>query len=160
MRVRAQQATADALAHRLQGHPALARVLYPSLPGCDPDGLLGTQMDGPGSMISLELAAGHDAAVTFIESLRLVTNAVSLGGVDTLAQHPASLTHRPVAPSARPGGGIVRMSIGLEHVEDLASDILAALDRATLVTQPARRQGTPPATQNSAHRDTSGVKPR
>ena len=140
VRVRAQQATADALAHRLQGHPALARVLYPSLPGCDPDGLLGTQMDGPGSMISLELAAGHDAAVTFIESLRLVTNAVSLGGVDTLAQHPASLTHRPVAPSARPGGGIVRMSIGLEHVEDLASDILAALDRATLVTQPARAE--------------------
>ncbi|HEY9477578.1 MAG TPA: PLP-dependent aspartate aminotransferase family protein [Microbacteriaceae bacterium] len=140
VRVRAQQATADALAHRLQGHPALARVLYPSLPGCDPDGLLGTQMDGPGSMISLELAAGHDAAVTFIESLRLVTNAVSLGGVDTLAQHPASLTHRPVAPSARPGGGIVRMSIGLEHVEDLASDILAALDRATLVSRPARAE--------------------
>ena len=97
-------------------------------------------MDGPGSMISLELAGGHDAAVTFIESLRLVTNAVSLGGVDTLAQHPASLTHRPVAPSARPGGGIVRMSIGLEHVEDLAADILAALDRAMLATQPARTE--------------------
>ena len=144
VRVRAQQATANELAHRMQGHPALARVLYPSLPGCDPQGLLGRQMDGPGSMISLELAAGHDAAVTFIESLRLVTNAVSLGGVDSLAQHPASLTHRPVAPSARPGGGIVRMSIGLEHVEDLASDILSALDRAMLAPQPTRTEVSVP----------------
>jgi methionine-gamma-lyase len=140
VRVRAQQATANELAHRMQGHPALARVLYPSLPGCDPQGLLGTQMDGPGSMIALELAAGHDAAVTFIESLRLVTNAVSLGGIDSLAQHPASLTHRPVAPSARPGGGIVRMSIGLEHVDDLAADILAALDRAMLTAQPTEAE--------------------
>jgi methionine-gamma-lyase len=144
VRVRAQQATANELAHRMQGHPALARVLYPALPGCDPQGLLGTQLDGPGSMISLELAGGHDAAVTFIESLQLVTNAVSLGGVDSLAQHPASLTHRPVAPSARPGGGIVRMSIGLEHVEDLAADILAALDRTMLAAQPA-------ATEVSVH---------
>ena len=128
VRVRAQQATAGELARRMQGHPALARVLYPSLPGGDPAGLLGTQMEGPGSMIAIELAGGYDAAVTFIESLRLVTNAVSLGGVDTLAQHPASLTHRPVAPVARPGGGVVRMSVGLEHVDDLAADILAALD--------------------------------
>ncbi|GAB3038168.1 PLP-dependent transferase [Parafrigoribacterium mesophilum] len=128
VRVRAQQATAGELARRMQGHRALARVLYPALPGCDPDGLLGTQLDGPGSMIAIELAGGYDAAVTFIQSLRLVTNAVSLGGVDTLAQHPASLTHRPVAPAARPGGGVVRMSIGLEHVDDLSADILAALE--------------------------------
>jgi len=130
LRVRAQQATAEELASRLVGHPALTRVMYPSLPGCDPDGLLGTQLEGPGSMLALELAGGYDAAVRFIEALRLVTNAVSLGGVDSLAQHPASLTHRPVAPEARPGGGIVRLSIGLEHVEDLAEDILAALTAA------------------------------
>jgi cystathionine gamma-synthase/methionine-gamma-lyase len=131
VRVRAQQATANELAHRIQSHPALTRVLYPSLPGCDPAGLLGTQMEGPGSMMAIELAGGYAAAVTFIQSLRLVTNAVSLGGVDTLAQHPASLTHRPVAPEARPGGGIVRISVGLEHVEDLATDILAALDQVS-----------------------------
>ena len=82
-------------------------------------------------MMAIELAGGYAAAVTFIESLRLVTNAVSLGGVDTLAQHPASLTHRPVAPEARPGGGIVRISVGLEHVDDLAADILAALDQVS-----------------------------
>jgi cystathionine beta-lyase/cystathionine gamma-synthase len=82
-------------------------------------------------MLAFELAGGYDAAVRFIEALELVTNAVSLGGVDSLAQHPASLTHRPVAPAARPGGGIVRLSIGLEHVEDLAADILGALDTAS-----------------------------
>ncbi len=130
LRVRAQQATAQELTTRVLGHPALARVMFPSLPGCDPDGLLGTQLDGPGSMLAFELAGGYDAAVRFIQALTLVTNAVSLGGVDSLAQHPASLTHRPVAPEARPGGGIVRLSIGLEHVDDLAADILAALDTA------------------------------
>jgi len=130
LRVRAQQATAGELATRVLGHPALKRVMYPSLPGCDPDGLLGTQLEGPGSMLAFELAGGYDAAVRFIEALELVTNAVSLGGVDSLAQHPASLTHRPVAPEARPGGGIVRLSIGLEHVDDLAADILSALDAA------------------------------
>jgi len=54
---------------------------------------------------------------------------VSLGGVDSLVQHPASLTHRPVAPDARPGAGIVRMSIGLESGADLWRDLLAALDQ-------------------------------
>jgi cystathionine gamma-synthase/methionine-gamma-lyase len=143
VRVRAQQATADELAHRMQGHPALVRVLYPSLPGCDPAGLLGTQMEGPGSMMAIELAGGYAAAVTFIESLRLVTNAVSLGGVDTHAQHTASLTHRPVAPEARPGGGIVRISVGLEHVEDLAADILAALDQVSREKPPVAASAVP-----------------
>lgn len=128
LRVRAQQATAQDLAERLNGHKALARVLFPSLPGLDPEGLLGAQAEGPGSMLSLDIAAGYDAAAKFIESLKLVSHAVSLGGVDTLAQHPASLTHRPVAAEAKPGGGIVRLSIGLEHVEDIYEDIISALE--------------------------------
>lgn len=128
LRVRAQQATAQDLAERLNGHKALARVLFPSLPGLDPEGLLGTQLEGPGSMLSLDVAAGYDAAAKFIESLKLISHAVSLGGVDTLAQHPASLTHRPVAAEAKPGGGIVRLSIGLEHVDDIYEDIIQALE--------------------------------
>ena len=128
LRVRAQQATATALAERLNGHPALARVLFPSLPGCDPEGLIGTQSEGPGSMLSLDLAGGYDAATKFIESLKLASHAVSLGGVDTLAQHPASLTHRPVAAEAKPGGGIVRISVGLEHVDDIYDDLVQALE--------------------------------
>jgi methionine-gamma-lyase len=128
IRVRAQQETAGELATRLQGHPALARVMYPALAGQDPKGLIGTQSEGAGSIVSLDLAGGYSAAARFIESLRLITHAVSLGGVDSLAQHPASLTHRPVAAEAKPGGGIVRISIGLEHVDDLWADLSQALD--------------------------------
>ncbi len=131
VRVRAQQATATELAGRLLTHPLVARVHYPGLPGQDPRGLLGRQLDGAGSLITLDLVGGYDTAAAFIEGLQLVTHAVSLGGIDSLAQHPASLTHRPVVASARPGGGIVRLSIGLENVDDLTDDITNALDGAT-----------------------------
>ena len=133
VRVRAQQATAQVLAERLGEHPAVARVRYPGLPGQDPAGLVGTQLEGPGSIIALELAGGYDAAARFTEACELVTHAVSLGGVDSLVQHPASLTHRPVAGEAKPGAAVVRLSIGLEHVDDLTADLMAALDAATEV---------------------------
>ena len=100
---------------------------YPGRHG-DPHGVLVRQMRGTGGILALELAGGYDAAAAFVESCELATHAVSLGGVDTLVQHPASLTHRPVAPDARPGAGIVRISMGLEHVDDLTVDLLHALD--------------------------------
>ena len=103
---------------------------YPGLPGQDPAGLIGTQMHGAGSIIAIELAGGYDAAARFTESCELITHAVSLGGVDSLVQHPASLTHRPVAGEAKPGAGVVRLAIGLEHVDDLTDDLMAALDAA------------------------------
>jgi cystathionine beta-lyase/cystathionine gamma-synthase len=140
IRVRAQQQTARELAERLQAHPAIERVLYPGLPGQDPLGLLGRQLDGPGSLMSIELAGGYDAAAEFTESCRLVTHAVSLGGVDSLVQHPASLTHRPVEASAKPHAGVVRLSIGLEHVDDLTADLMAALD-AVSASESAARSG-------------------
>jgi len=130
VRVRAQQDTAMVLAERLLAHPAVACVHYPGLPGQDPAGLVGTQLAGPGSIIALELAGGYDAAARFTESCELVTHAVSLGGVDSLVQHPASLTHRPVAGEAKPNAAVVRLSIGLEHVDDLTADLMAALDAA------------------------------
>ena len=130
VRVLAQQATAAEIAGRLVGHPALAWVHYPGLPGQDPQGLLNRQSTGAGSIIALDLADGFDAAVRFTEACRLITHAVSLGGVDSLVQHPASLTHRPVEAGARPAAAVVRLSIGLEHVDDLMADILAALDVA------------------------------
>ncbi|NYG19943.1 cystathionine gamma-synthase/methionine-gamma-lyase [Agromyces hippuratus] len=130
LRVRAQQATATVLAERLLSHPAVASVHYPGLPGQDPAGLIGRQLEGPGSIIALDLVGGYDAAARFTESCELITHAVSLGGVDSLVQHPASLTHRPVAGEAKPGAGIVRLAIGLEHVADLTDDLMAALDRA------------------------------
>ncbi|WP_404434462.1 PLP-dependent aspartate aminotransferase family protein [Microbacterium lacus] len=137
VRVRAQQATAQLLAERISAHHAVARVFFPGLPGQDPKGLIGRQMAGPGAIIALDLAGGYDAAARFTESCELVTHAVSLGGVDSLVQHPASLTHRPVAGDAKPGAGIVRISVGLEHIDDLTADILAALDAAEKVTPAA-----------------------
>ena len=132
LRVRAQQATAGQLAPLLAQHPAVARVHYPSMPGADPRGLLHTQLRGPGAMLALDLVGGYAAAQMLTGSLRLFTHAVSLGGVDSLVQHPASLTHRPVAPDARPGAGIVRLSIGLEAAVDLWRDLNAALDAVVL----------------------------
>ena len=77
---------------------------------------------------------------------------MSLGGVDSLVQHPASLTHRPVAGEAKPGAGVVRLAIGLEHVDDLTDDLMAALDAAAelggLVARPgdaATRDRSPAA---------------
>lgn len=132
VRVRASQASATSLAERLQAHSAVASVRYPSLAGQDPKGLLGRQMAGPGAMIAIDLAGGFDAARTFVESCNLVVHAVSLGGADTLIQHPASLTHRPVSAEAKPGDGLVRLSVGLEHIDDLAEDLFAALDAIRL----------------------------
>ncbi|QTX04745.1 trans-sulfuration enzyme family protein [Agromyces archimandritae] len=130
IRVRAQQETAGVIAAGLEGRPEIARVRYPGLPGQDPAGLIPRQLAGPGSIVSLELAGGEAAAIRFIESCRLITHAVSLGGVDTLVQHPTSLTHRPVAGDAKPDAGLVRLSIGLEHVDDLLDDLFGALDAA------------------------------
>jgi cystathionine beta-lyase/cystathionine gamma-synthase len=129
VRVRAQQASAAALANRLSAHEGVREVLYPGV-AHDPYGVLGRQMHGTGSILALDLVGGYDSAATFVESCELATHAVSLGGVDTLVQHPASLTHRPVAPEARPGAGIVRVSVGLEHVDDLTVDLLHALDES------------------------------
>jgi cystathionine beta-lyase/cystathionine gamma-synthase len=102
-------------------------VLYPGLKQCDPRGLVGTQMSGPGSLLAFELAGGYAAAAATAQACRLIVHAVSLGGVDTLVQHPAGLTHRPVEAAARPGEGLLRLSVGLEDVEDLWADLEQAL---------------------------------
>lgn len=134
LRVHAQQQTAQMLAERISAHHTVARVFYPGLPGQDPKGLLGRQLAGAGSIIAVELAGGYDAAARFTESCALIEHAVSLGGIDSLVQHPASLTHRPVAGPAKPGAGIVRLSIGLEHIDDLTDDVMLALAAADAVT--------------------------
>ncbi len=133
VRVRAQQEGARRVAAALATHPAVERVLYPGTDG-DPAGVLGRQMRGPGAMVALVLRDGFDAAAHLTSSVRLFTHAVSLGGVDSLVQHPAALTHRPVAPDARPSPGVVRLSIGLEHPADLVADLERALapGRATV----------------------------
>jgi len=126
VRVRAQQDNAARIAAWLTRHPAVERVHYPGLDG-DPRGLLARQMRGTGAMVSISLRGGFEAAGRLTSGTRLFTHAVSLGGVDSLIQHPAALTHRPVAPQARPSADLVRLSIGLEHVDDLMEDLGQAL---------------------------------
>ncbi len=140
LRVRAAESGARALAARLAAHPAVSRVAWPGLPDSDPRGLVGRQMDGPGSVLAFELVGGLEAARRLLSGLRLVTPAVSLGASDTLIQHPAGLTHRVVDAEARARAGItpglVRLSVGLEHPEDLWRDLARALDRVALAEAP------------------------
>ncbi|SER46649.1 trans-sulfuration enzyme family protein [Actinokineospora terrae] len=123
IRVLTQQDNAKRLAAWLSDHEYVQRVHFPSGP------LVGTQMSGPGAMIAFGVA-GLDEAARTVAAVRLITHAVSLGGVDTLIQHPASLTHRPVEASAKPHAAVVRMSVGLEHVDDIQADLDYALKEA------------------------------
>ena len=130
VRVLAQQATAGQVAQWLTTQPAVARVFYPGLPGGDPEGLIGRQMSGPGAMVAFELAGGFGSAERVVGALSLITHAVSLGGIDTLIEHPAALTHRVVAEEAQPGAGVLRMSVGLESADDIITDLGRALTHA------------------------------
>ncbi|MEV1330029.1 PLP-dependent aspartate aminotransferase family protein [Micromonospora costi] len=127
VRVRAQQAAAEKLAAWLAHHPAVERVHHPSVH--DPAGLVGRQLSGTGSLLAIEVRGGAPAAATVAGACQLITHAVSLGGVDTLIQHPASLTHRPVDGDAKPAGGLLRISVGLEDPDDLRADLAQALAR-------------------------------
>lgn len=127
LQVRAQQSGAEKLAGWLTSHPAVERVYYPGLPECDPGHLVGRQLRGPGAMVAFELAGGFAQAAQVTERVRLFTHAVSLGGVDSLIQHPAALTHRPVPPEARPAASLLRLSTGLEDPDDLIADLAQAL---------------------------------
>lgn len=127
IRVERQQQSATTIAAALSEHPGIRRVLHPSLPGQDPQGLVGRQMSGPGAILAFEMAGGYEAALAVAKQVRLITHAVSLGGVDTLVQHPAGLTHRVVAAEARPSEGILRLSVGLEDPGDLIADLMQAI---------------------------------
>lgn len=132
LRVRAQQTGAGKVAAWLASQPGVRDVRYPGLPECDPLGLVGRQMRGPGAMLAFAVEGGYDAASRVTESVRLFTHAVSLGGVDSLVQHPAALTHRPVAAEAKPHADVLRLSIGLEDPDDLCADLARALAVASV----------------------------
>ncbi|KFL35535.1 trans-sulfuration enzyme family protein [Arenimonas donghaensis] len=136
LRVERAQANAVALADRLAAHPAVARVFFPGLGTVRNAHLVGTQMRGPGALMAFDLHGGYDAAAAVMSRVRLMTPAVSLGSVDTLIQHPAGLTHRVVDPQARLasgiGPGLLRLSVGIEQVDDLWNDLAQALEGARL----------------------------
>jgi cystathionine beta-lyase/cystathionine gamma-synthase len=134
MRVRTAQENAQAVAALLAGHPAVAEVRYPGLPGHPQAALIAQQMSGPGSLVSFEMKGGLDAGRRVLEAVRLPALAVSLGGVESLIQHPASMTHAGVRREDRLAAGItdglVRLSVGCEDRDDLVADIRQALDAA------------------------------
>ncbi len=123
-------ASAMEVARFLDSHPAVTATHYPGLPSHPQHELAGRQMQGFGAMISFDLG-GYEPATRFLDRMQLCTLAVSLGNVDTLVEHPASMTHRVVPPEDRAASGItdglVRISVGLEAAEDIIADLDQAL---------------------------------
>jgi methionine-gamma-lyase len=132
MRVRKAQENAGSLAELLADHAAVKSVRYPGLPGHPQADLISRQMDGPGSLISFDLHGGLEAGRALLGRVRLPALAVSLGGVESLIQHPASMTHAAVKRSDREEAGItdglVRLAVGCEDEDDLKADLKQALD--------------------------------
>ncbi len=126
VRMRQQQQNAQQIVQWLIDRPEIDEVFFPGLDG-DPQGILERQMRGPGAMIAMRMSGGYAAASAVASSVKLFTHAVSLGGVDSLIQHPAALTHRPVPAHARPDADVLRLSIGLENAGDLIADLKQAL---------------------------------
>jgi cystathionine gamma-synthase len=124
LRVAAACANAMAIAERFAGHPAIAQVLYPGLPSHPGHAVARRQMQGGfGGMLSLRLKAGEAAAISFTGRLRVFKRATSLGSVESLAEHRASVE----GPGTTCPADLVRLSVGVEHVEDLLADIAQAL---------------------------------
>ncbi len=138
MRVHAENTAAvvDCLAR----HPGVERVYYPGLPDHPGHDIARRQQSGFGAMLSFELHGGEAAVEAFLSGLECFTLAESLGGVESLISHPASMTHAGMEESARLragiGAGLLRVSVGIEDSADLVADLAAALERAARV-QPA-----------------------
>ena len=134
LRMRQHNANAQALAEFLEDHRAVRVVHYPGLRSFPQHDLAKRQMHGFGAMLSFEPRRGYRAGKRFVESVRVATLAVSLGGMETLVQHPASMTHGPLTDEERKTSGVteglVRVSVGLEDIDDLIDDFDHALRRA------------------------------
>jgi cystathionine gamma-synthase len=137
VRLRAHEENAQRIALRLDAHDAVSRVFYPGLASHPGHALAQRQQKGFGAMLSFEIAGGTDAIEAFVDGLRYFSLAESLGGVESLVAHPASMTHASMAPEARKVAGIsdslLRLSVGIEDGDDLLADLEDALARAAAV---------------------------
>ena len=136
-RLRVHQENTHALIALLQDHPAVRKLHYPGLVTHPGHALAARQQRGYGAMLSLELEGGEAAVRAFVDGLDYFTLAESLGGVESLIAHPATMTHAAMTPEARQaagiGDGLLRLSVGIEHADDLVEDIAAALERALAI---------------------------
>ncbi len=131
IRMERAQANTIEIAKWLERHPKVEWVSYLGLPSHPQYELVRRQMSGPGAMISFGVKGGVEAGARLMDSVRLAALAVSLGGVETLICHPASMTHASMGPAARLEGGVsdglVRYSVGIEDLADLIADLDQAL---------------------------------
>lgn len=131
LRMKAHCASALELAHWLEKHPAIERVIYPGLKSHPQHALAKRQMDGFGGIISIEVKGGLKKARRMLERCELFALAESLGGVESLIEHPAIMTHASVPPANRKrlgiNDGLVRLSVGVEDIDDLKHELAQAL---------------------------------
>lgn len=132
LRVRAQAASALEIAEALEGHPKLARVIYPGLPGHAQHRIAMEQMGAGGTVVTLDVAGGQEGAFRFLNALKIVKISNNLGDAKSIITHPATTTHQrlPAEQKAQLGitPGLVRLSVGIEDAGDLLADLRAALD--------------------------------
>jgi cystathionine gamma-lyase len=129
---------AQKVAAWLEAHPAVEKVVYPGLPSHPQYALAQKQMRGPGGMITFVIKAAKKPALerarTMLRETRLFACAESLGGVESLIEHPAIMTHASIPPATRQklgiSDGLIRISVGIEHVDDLIGDLTQAMERA------------------------------
>jgi cystathionine gamma-synthase len=132
-RIRLHEENAGALVGLLSDHPAVSKVHYPGLASHPGHEIAASQQRGFGGMISFELHGSQQQAGVFLNALKLFSLAESLGGVESLVAHPATMSHAAMGPEGRKLAGItdnlIRLSVGIENVEDLLADLKAGLDK-------------------------------
>ncbi|MDD2577245.1 MAG: aminotransferase class I/II-fold pyridoxal phosphate-dependent enzyme [Bacteroidales bacterium] len=133
IRVDRAQENAIEVAKFLENHPKIEWIKYPGLKSFAQKDLVEKQMKGPGTMISFGVKGGLEAGKKLMNNVKMCILAVSLGGIETLIQHPASMTHSKMSPKAREDAGIseglVRFSVGIENVGDIIGDLRQALEK-------------------------------
>ena len=132
--MKAHQENAMAIAQFLEKHPKVEKVIYPGLESHPQHALAREQMSGFGGMITFYIKGGMDSARKFLENVNVFALAESLGGVESLIEHPAIMTHASVPPENRKALGIddslIRLSVGIEDIADLLADLKSAFDKA------------------------------
>jgi cystathionine gamma-synthase len=150
-RMRVHCENAARVVELLAGHDAVRRVYYPGLGSHPGHSIAASQQDGFGAMVSFEVNGGIDGVQRFVNALQYFTLAESLGGVESLIAHPATMTHASMDESARAIAGIddslLRLSVGIEHADDLVADLAAALDT---VASASRSYSEPAPTRASS----------
>lgn len=140
-RMKQHEESANLLANVLNEHVAVGKVYYPGLPDHEGHEVARRQQSGFGGMLSFEIDGGPETVRAFVEGLEYFSLAESLGGVESLVCHPATMTHAPLDDDALAAAGIsqslVRLSVGLESPDDLVADVLAALDASIAASAPA-----------------------